>query len=480
MTEALLVALRASLTEAGLWRPTATLLAAVSGGADSVALLYALTLAQKEAKFSLEACHVQHGLRGEASLADQRFVEALCAQWNVPLRVMQAELDLTMDSPGVETLARERRRELFSQCMEACQADGLLLAHHRDDQAETVLMRLCRGAGLKGLCGVSPASPFGRGVMLRPFLNVSKRELEAVVLSLGCGFRLDESNSQACTPRNALRLNVLPRLESLFPGAAEHIAQAAESLRTDEACLEALSRQLYQQCLWAQPPVFALRLNPLRDAPLALRLRALRRLYREGLSLTELAPEERELSREDSLALAALPEAPPQTALNLPCGLTALRGHACLFLKRQSGAPLQPAQPAAPLGLNPKAGRYTLSGLTVAIAPPGDASPPPPTNAAQAFIDPKRLNACVLRTPKPDDRFHPLGAPGSKPLRRYLTDRKLDAPFREILPVLAQGREVLWIPGLATSEALRQNPNEAQWRLAVQDNPLAWLFNEKE
>ena len=120
---------------------------AVSGGGDSVALLYGLTLLREDGGFRLAACHVQHGLRGESSRLDQLLTEDLCPRWNVPLAIREAGLQGDMDTPGMETLAREKRRELFVRCMDELSADALLTAHHRDDQAETVLMHLLRGAG---------------------------------------------------------------------------------------------------------------------------------------------------------------------------------------------------------------------------------------------------------------------------------------------------------------------------------------------
>ena len=195
----LLAALRRSLEAAGLWRKNALLLAAVSGGGDSVALLYGLALLREDGGFRLAACHVQHGLRGESTRLDQRLTEALCARWNVPLTVREAGLQGDMNTPGIETLAREKRRELFARCMDELSADALLTAHHRDDQAETVLMHLLRGAGGKGLSGIAPRTAFGRGLLLRPLLELSKQELEAVLREADVPFRHDESNDSPCT-----------------------------------------------------------------------------------------------------------------------------------------------------------------------------------------------------------------------------------------------------------------------------------------
>jgi len=213
---ALMQSARSALLQCGLWRNDAVLLCALSGGCDSVALLHTLCRLQRETPFSLHAVHVQHGLRGEESLADERFVRELCRSLKVPLTVENAGLTGDMHTPGMETLARESRRRIFEKQLCTNRADALLTAHHLDDQAETVLMHLLRGSGMTGLCGMQTAAPFGSGLILRPFLGLSKQQLRAALTAENLPFREDGSNQEAVTPRNALRLAAMPQLEALF------------------------------------------------------------------------------------------------------------------------------------------------------------------------------------------------------------------------------------------------------------------------
>lgn len=209
----------------------------------------------------------------------------------------------------MEARARERRRAIFARQMDALKLDAVLVAHHRDDQAETVLMRLLRGAGTDGLCGMRACVPFGRGVMLRPFLGLGKQTLVQALAQEGLPHREDESNQSPLTPRNALRLEVLPAMERLFPGAAGHIAEAAEALGTDAGCLDALAERLYETARAELPPLHALRRGPLARAPEGLARRVLRRWFWEGAALHGPLPDERALSHADTLALAALARA---------------------------------------------------------------------------------------------------------------------------------------------------------------------------
>ena len=481
MKDHLLAALKGSLEAAGLWRKNALLLAAVSGGGDSVALLYGLTLLREDGSFRLAACHVQHGLRGESSRLDQQLTEDLCARWNVPIAIREAGLQGDMDTPGMETLAREKRRELFVRCMDELSADALLTAHHRDDQAETVLMHLLRGAGSKGLSGIAPQTAFGRGLLLRPLLALSKQELENVLQEEKIPFRHDESNDSPCTPRNLLRLELMPRLEALFPGAAAHLAAAAETLRQDEACLEALADGVYRRCLRQGNGVFALDVPSMEQASEALRLRALRRFYREGAALAGLHPDERELSRETSLSLHRLLQDDPGAGMNLPGGLRALRGQTLLHLLRQSGEALLPFSVPAPLALKAAVNRasgplaFPLPGgfWEITLAPPESGPFPLPQDANAVLLKREELERCCFRTPLPGDTIYPFGAPGQKPLRRFLTDRRLDAPLRPALWLLAETHRILWIPGLAASERLRRTSAQDLWQLSCR--PAAFL-----
>ena len=452
--DAPVAAARRALEEAGLLREDAGLLCAVSGGSDSVALLHALCRLRAEDGFRLEACHVQHGLRGEASLEDERFVRALCASLNVSLHVEDAGLTGGMDAPGVEARARESRRAIFARLMDALGMDAVLAAHHRDDQAVTVLMRLLRGAGADGLCGMRSCVPFGRGVMLRPFLGIGKGELARALAAEGLSHREDESNQSPVTPRNALRLEVIPAMERLFPGAPARIAEAAETLDADARCLDALAERLYEAALAGLPPLSALRRGVLAQAPEALARRALRRWFREGAALLSPPPDERALGHGDTLALTALARGAAGGARNLPCGLKAVAGRDYLYLLTQEGGPLRP-ETAVCLPVTAGERAYALGFVRLRQIPAGPDAPAP-AHAGEAVLSPAVLAlGPVLRRPRPGDRIRPMGAPGAKPLRRFLTDRRVDLPLRPWLAVLAVENEVLWIPHLCASERLR-------------------------
>lgn len=467
---ALMKAVRTALEASGLWRDGAKLLCALSGGCDSVALVHALGRLRAQKALCVHAVHVQHGLRGEDSLADERFVRSLCTELNVPLIVVNANLTGDMHTPGMETQARERRRQIFEEQMKILHADALLTAHHLDDQAETVLMHLLRGSGMRGLCGMQTAVSFGGALLIRPFLSLPKQHLRAALSAENLPSREDGSNQEAVTPRNALRLQLLPELEKLFPNAGEHIAQTAEALAADEAYLAAEADKLYRMSRYAVAPLYMLRSQPLADAPEPIRRRVLRRWYLDGLQAACLQTQERSLSHEDTLALSALVCQPAGERLNLPCGLMAAREKDWLHLVHQSGQPLLAMQPYTRTICRERS-RYELPHMILRLS---DAAAIP-SHPYSVILTPEWLGKRpVLRTPQPEDMIRPFGAPGRKPLRRYLTDRKVDPFLRRVWPVLCIQNEVLWCPGLCAAEALRLDhvPPGAVQLTIIGENPF--------
>ena len=434
-------AVRTALAQAGLLHAGARLVCALSGGADSTALLHALFHVRKESGFSLQALHVQHGLRGESSAADEQFVRALCQELGIPLIVESAGLEGTMETPGMETMARQARMRLFEK--QLLHADALLVAHHRDDQAETVLMHLLRGSGMTGLCGMRPVVPFASGLLIRPFLSLPKAQLLDALKAENLPYREDESNLDPVTPRNAIRLSLLPGMEALYPGAGMHMANTAQILQTDEDFLASEADRLFERCFYGAAPLHMLSVHELQNAHPAL----VRRVLRKACALLASCGE-RSLSMPDTLQLEKLLQSAAGESLNLPDGVMAVRGPRHIHFTRTG--PVQSSEPAQAVCADASAYRFHHCLIVQ------DAARSIPASAFEAVLTPGVLALHpVLRMPQSGDTIQPMGAPGAKPLRRFFTDRKADPFFRPLLPVLATGQTVLWAPGLCASEALR-------------------------
>lgn len=449
-----------------------TLLAAVSGGADSVALLCGLALLRDETKFQLHAVHVEHGLRGAASLEDAEFVRKLCERLEIPLSVRHAELEGGMDSAGVEERARNARQQFFARTMNELHADALLTAHHQDDQAETVLMRLLRGAGTQGLGGMREATPFAGGLLLRPFLHLPSEALRLALSQMGQTWCEDESNAEACCLRNQLRLQVFPLLSALQPQVVAHMAKTAERMQCDEDFLHSLAEALLDSARCPWPHCYALRWRAISGAPKPVALRALRVWTRRGFGLAgrESTRGEKALSYEDSLRLYALVMLGKPKSMNLPQGLRVTRNETFVHLAWQDGRPLLPEASLPPETIRACQCDYRFGTLRFTLAPCISNEALPNGQRAVFLTDALLAQELLVRVPQKGDWLQPFGVPGGKALRRYLTDRKVDMPFRSSWPILARGSEVLWVAGVGASEKLRipENGGERLWKLSVE------------
>lgn len=207
------------------------ILVALSGGADSVALLHLMHEHRAQYDLTVFAAHFHHGIRGEEADADAAFCRQLCSDLNITLIEDRADIPRIAREHGVgiETAARDARHAFLERSRKACGADWIALAHHLNDQAETVLMHLLRGAGPEGACGMARL----QGRLYRPLLDVSKAQLMQYLEKKGICWREDSTNSFSDTPRNALRLNVLPEIEKSYPSAAAALARHARLARIE-------------------------------------------------------------------------------------------------------------------------------------------------------------------------------------------------------------------------------------------------------
>lgn len=207
---------------------------ALSGGADSVALLTILD----EMGYKVHAAHCNFHLRGEESDRDEAFCEQLCLRKNVPFHRIHFDTMAYVEAHrvSVEMAARELRYRYFEQLRKDIGAEGICVAHHRDDSVETVLMNLIRGTGLRGLCGIQPQN----GYVLRPLLTVSRKEIEDYLSEKGQEYVTDSTNLEADVLRNKIRLQVIPLLRELNPAVVETIQRMTENLVGAQAVLDAV------------------------------------------------------------------------------------------------------------------------------------------------------------------------------------------------------------------------------------------------
>ena len=385
--------LSAALRE--LVQPGENVVCALSGGADSVALLFGLYLLREKLQFHLSAAHFNHHLRGEESDADQAFVQDFCAGYGIPLILGQEWVQ--PGKKGLEAAAREARYGFLRQL-----PGKIATAHTADDNAETVLMHLLRGTGLKGLGGIAPVS----GCVIRPMLNITRQEVEAFLEEYHLPHREDSSNSGDDFLRNRLRHHVMPLLRQENPGVSLSISATAQRLRQDEGYLQS---QL-------EPGLPAV--SRLRQLPSPLQYRYLERFLKEN-GVRE--PEQIHISA----ALELVNSNKPSARMDFPGGVVIARDYDRLSALDHRNLP-EPAE--IPLGEPIELPQWGIR-VRCDQAPNGGFGISPVGNM-------------TVRSRQSGDCIRLSG--GSKSIKKLMIDRKLSAHTRAFVPILADEQGVLW------------------------------------
>lgn len=427
-------------------------LAGFSGGSDSTALVLLLL----KRNVSVTCVHVHHGLRGAEADADEVFVRAFCQRHRIPLLVYHA----TPPAHPGEGWAREARYAYFREAMKQCGANALVLAHHSDDQAETLLLHLLRGSGLEGLCAMKRESRIGDMVILRPLLSFSHRELQEMLKEEGQEWCEDSTNSGDDYLRNQVRHQLLPLMEKMAPGASERIAATSLLLQEDG--------QLLDQLVHVADDWMGRRELPLEllKCPAAQQSRILRAWWESLAGVRK----EKALSHEKTLELRSIVSKEVGAVCNLPGNLWAVRGYQYLHMispeiQKESG------EYALADGLKAFGLQFDLQD---ALAEPGD-------GITSQAIPKEWLQDLTVRTRRSGDWIIPFGQTGRQTLKEYLIDRKVDQPFRDRLPLVCRGQEVLIVCGIGTG-GIPRKPEQAvtPYVLTSWHGDMPWRTNKKE
>ena len=386
--------------EQNLIAPGDTVICAVSGGADSVAMLFALYLLREKLEITLEAAHFNHNLRGEESLRDETFVRELCARYEIPLHVASGEI--RPGKKGLEAAARDARYAFLESL-----PGKIATAHTADDNAETILMHLVRGTGLKGLGGIAPQ----RGKLIRPMLGITRREVEDFLAEWHLPHVEDSTNETDAFLRNRLRHHVMPLLAAENPRIAENLSQMALRLREDDACLSRLSSY-----------ATLLEVETLRTLPSAVRSRMLERFLKEN-GVRE--PEDVHIAQAEALVFSESPSA----SAAFPGGVTLSRQYGRLTAN-PTGEAFTPVTLTCP-------GSAEAAGIRITCEP-----------ARELAQSENLLTVCPsgkisIRPRQTGDKIRLSG--GSKSLKKLFIDRKIPAAVRERIPVVCDETGILGV-----------------------------------
>ncbi|MFO1441908.1 tRNA lysidine(34) synthetase TilS [Bacillus sp. Bva_UNVM-123] len=467
---------RVFLKQKGIKLNQLKLLVGVSGGPDSLALLHYLWCKSQENHLSIIAVHVDHMFRGEESFAESQFVKEFCREKDIPFEMTQIDVPAYIKESGksVQVASRECRYAFFEEMMVKYNADFLALGHHGDDQVETILMRLTRGSSGDARGGISFMRPFGKGKIIRPFLCVSRQEIEDYCIAEGLEPRRDPSNEKGIYSRNRFRKEIMPFLKKENPQVHEHFQRFSEEIKDDEAFLLELTVEKMNMVIEKKSAEeIVLNINGFLVIPMPLQRRGiqliLNYLYKKKPSSLSV------LHIEHLISLMNSPH--PSGSLNFPNGLNIVRSYEkCSFFFHRQAVQTYRFELA-------KQGKIELqNGWTMIMEFTNSSNYR--SSAHTLLLNREEVSLpLVIRTRQEGDRMSLQGMEGTKKVKDIFIDRKVPLLERKEWPIVTDSKgQILWVPGLKKfNHTVRQKSNSSYILLTyIKSNDLlGGTLNEK-
>ena len=457
-------------------KPDETVLVAVSGGADSLALLYGLHALRTQLNCRFHVAHLNHCLRPEAD-ADADFVQQHASLLDVPCTVRRVEVSRLVKKwkLSVEAAGRKARYQFYETVCTEVGATKVALGHHRDDIAETVLMHLIRGSGTAGLKGIAPIRDLK---IIRPLVGFTRQQIEAFLTAIGVTPRHDSTNTDSRYLRNRIRHELIPLLESDYnPNIRTGLSRTADVLSAESEYLKTTALAAFEACRLSDtdavsvPNSVILNRTKFREYHISLQ----RRMLRQGIS--EMLGDTNDLYFVHCEGMLNLIEGEaPNAVLALPNGLRFRRVYQQLIF--ESVANSGSASPVETKGFSyPVAvpGKTSVTALKAEITAevgdvPSDKTRLIPNGACEAMFDYEKLTGVfadtfrlTVRTRQHGDRFQPYGMQGTKKIKDFLIDAKVPRDARDRIPLLVCASQVLWLIGYTTCEPFKIKPSTRRY-----------------
>ncbi len=464
--------------------PEETVVAAVSGGADSVCLLHILTKWAQGLGAKLHAAHLNHQLRGTESEADAEYVLHLAGSLGIPITIDRQDVAgyRIERKCSVEEAARELRYAFLAKVARQIGAQRIATGHTRDDRVETILMHILRGTGTSGLCGLAPSSPMaydsqgislrpetlsipkgqpGNLLIIRPLLDVARGETVSYCQEYRLEPRIDSSNLSSSFFRNRLRLHLLPLLRQYNSAIDQALLRLADIAKEDSTFIDQQAAGLLDEVARHENNTIYLDKKQMADLPIALQRQLLR------VAVTKLAGDIRDIEADHIEAARSLLSKPASKRISLPHGLICQKGYEELVIAtaysirgRQSHFPPCPF-PQIPDEFHPRVpGKTAFPGWNVLASivrghvsfsssrfAQSTSEKTSQTNFVAHFdLQKTGMNLCV-RQRRPGDRFQPLGMSTAKKVHEFMVDAKIPRSWRDRIPIVCSPQQIIWVAG---------------------------------
>jgi len=452
--------------EKSLFANVRALIVGVSGGADSVALLDWLVSGAPPG-VKLIVAHLNHCLRGSESDGDEAFVTELAESFGLELVTRRTDITAYAASQGMtlEEAGRSARYRFFTEICAAHGGDAVAVAHHADDQAETVLMRLLRGSGMSGLAAMRAKSADGR--IIRPLLVVYRRQIETYLLARGLSWRDDASNTDCSFLRNRIRHELLPLLATYNPAISERLCATADVIAEDETALDSLAQSAYANVARQENGQVILPRDGLGSLPIALQ----RRLFRKALAAVGGSCRHLAFTHLQSIERICSPHGPAKS-LDLPNNCRVESSYGTLVFSRSGDD-----ERLLPLTVNGP-GSYPLGDgrILKVTAGRGGESRPDVAGHGAVFSPAAVPFPWYLRYFMPGDRFVPSGMSGHRKVKDFFISLKVPRQQRSKVPILECNGCIFWLCGYRVAAGVTVTDATAGWIVAeLLHNPLSGL-----
>lgn len=434
---------------------------AISGGPDSVCLLHVLHSLMNEFKLELFAAHLNHNFRGIDAQMDAQYVAKFCEELNIISFVKSMDVPKYAKEHGLssEEAGRVLRYEFFDEVVERVGANKIAVAHNQNDQAETVLMRLLRGTGIQGLTAIH----HGRGRIIRPLLNVSRKEIEDYCLIHNLSPRTDETNLEPIYHRNKIRLELIPYIQGHYnPNIIESLAKTAEILKKDNDFMEEAAWEAYRQVkIDSREGCLELSIQGINKLHHALQSRVFR-LTTEELVGKKEALEYKHINN----IIELLQKNETGKKILLPMGIIVKTSYNKIIFttedKGDEGAFYYELLQEGSRAIDEIKGEVTTKVLMRS-----DIKAISRDKYIKYFDYHKVTRQLNVRSRREGERFWPLGLVGSKKLKDFFIDYKIDREKRNEIPLICDGDEIMWVVGYRISENYKVT-NETTKILAIE------------
>lgn len=430
-------------------RPGERILVAVSGGMDSVLLLYLLNKYKEELGIEIEAAHINHMLRKKESDKDQQLVKKLCSEWYIPFHTINIDIEKISKTNkwSIEEGARKVRYEYLNTIKEQLECSKIAVAHHQKDQAETILMHIIRGTGADGLRGMF----IDKNNIVRPLLNITREEIEEKVNTLELEYRTDKSNLQTRYARNKIRLKLIPILKKYNPQIESNLVKTGEIIREDNNFIETEVAKYYHKYIEHKEQYLIIN-EKILELHLAIRRRLLIKAYKE---LSHMYLEYKFVEKADEYI-----QKKQNKKLGLPNGINLYRNKDGLILDMRKKVIVQQSEEL----LIQKPGLYEFAGKKLKLEVIREILGKDiyiKRDSSEGYVDFDKLTwPLKARNRRSGDSFFVIGDKNERKLKKLFIDRGIEARIRDELPlIVSRDDRIIFIPSIGISDLFKIDDN---------------------